>query len=131
MALSGHLPDRFGSSWMLPPLCLHHQTYCTFANAAKRAADGYSWIEAGTTPGGGATCKSVATARRPGDFMLEYVAVLRNAFGCFLGDRRKHSTVMPVFRKTTRSTWCLRANGTRHAESVGSSLVCAGNYSDL
>jgi len=38
---------------------------------------------------------------------------------------------MSIFRETTWYAWCLRADGTRHAESVGSSLVCADNYSDL
>ena len=37
----------------------------------------------------------------------------------------EHLAVMSIFRKATRSTSRLRSNGTRHAELVGSSLVCA------
>jgi nucleotidyltransferase/DNA polymerase involved in DNA repair len=44
----------------------------------KRLVDGYSWIEAGTTPDAGVTCNSVATAPSLSDFMLERVTVFRN-----------------------------------------------------
>jgi hypothetical protein len=40
-------------------------------NAVKKPADGYSWIEAGTTLGDGAICNSVAIALKPSDSMLE------------------------------------------------------------
>jgi hypothetical protein len=40
-------------------------------SAARKPADGSSWIEARTTLDDGATCNSVAIDPKPGDSMLE------------------------------------------------------------
>jgi hypothetical protein len=64
--------------------------------------------------------------RRPlGTGLLFPSRKLSSALGLFLGDRRKHSTVMPVFRKLPGGPAVCVRMGPVETAYCGSSLVCA------